>query len=333
MQMVLVTGGAGYIGSHVCKALYQAGLVPIAFDNLSTGYDWAAKWGPLEVGDIRDTERVIGAILKYKVTAILHFAAKSLVAESVSDPLPYYTNNVCGTISLINAMLSTGIRKIVFSSTCAVYGAPSLVPITEDAGLNPLNPYGQSKLSAEKVLADVARSGKIQAALLRYFNAAGADPSLEIGEAHEPETHLIPLAIRAALGTGEPLKIFGTDYPTPDGTCLRDYVHVTDLAAAHVAALHYLTTGVDLCRFNLGAGTPTSVREVIRAISAVADRDVPVIVSPRRAGDAPTLYAATDAARSKLHWKPVHSDIRTIISSALAWEKIHQRQIQQIISA
>ncbi|HVJ42134.1 MAG TPA: UDP-glucose 4-epimerase GalE [Dongiaceae bacterium] len=330
---VLVTGGAGYIGSHVCKALHQAGIIPVTFDNLSTGYDWAVQWGPLEVGDIRDTSRVAAVMKDHAVTAVLHFAAKSLVAESVADPLLYHANNVGGTMSLVEAMLSAGVSKIVFSSTCAVYGIPAQTPIDEDAARNPINPYGQSKLGAENVLMDVARTGKLQVALLRYFNAAGADAALDIGEAHVPESHLIPLAIRAARGGGEALRLFGTDYPTPDGTCLRDYIHVTDLAAAHIAALDYLMTGVELCRFNLGTGQPVSVREVLDAVSDAVGKPVPVIESPRRAGDPPALYAANDAARSQLNWQPQHSDIVTIVRSAVAWEAAYQDRQDRLSKA
>ena len=319
-----MTGGAGYIGSHVCKALRQTGYLPVTFDNLSTGYDWAVRWGPLEVGDIRNTASLEKVMRDYAIHAVMHFAAKSLVAESVSDPLLYHVNNVGGTFSLIEAMLKAGIKKIVFSSTCAVYGIPDRTPIDEEAARRPINPYGQSKLGAENVLMDVAKAGRIDVALLRYFNAAGADRDLEIGEAHAPETHLIPLAIRAARGTGPALHVFGSDYPTPDGTCLRDYIHVSDLAAAHIAALHHLAKGQGVSRFNLGTGQGVSVRQVLDAVSGAAGRPVPVVDAPRRAGDPPILFAANDRARQQLEWSPVQSDIRTIVESAVAWEAVYQ---------
>jgi UDP-arabinose 4-epimerase len=321
---ILVTGGAGYIGSHVCKALRQAGYLPVTFDNLSTGHDWAVKWGPFEIGDIRNTALLEKVMREHDVQAVMHFAAKSLVAESAADPLLYHINNVGGTFSLIEAMLKAGIKKIVFSSTCAVYGIPERTPIDEEAARRPINPYGRSKLGAENVLMDVAQAGKIDVALLRYFNAAGADRDLEIGEAHVPETHLIPLAIRAARGTGQALHVFGSDYPTPDGTCLRDYIHVADLAAAHIAALRYLAKRPGVSRFNLGTGQGVSVRQVLDAVSAAVGRPVPVIDAPRRAGDPPILFAANDNARQQLEWSPIQSDIRTIVESAVAWEAVYQ---------
>jgi UDP-arabinose 4-epimerase len=319
-RKVLVTGGAGYIGSHVCKALRETGITPVTFDNLSTGHSWAVKWGPIEVGDILDTAGLAEVMRHHQVEAVLHFAAKSLVAESVANPLLYHHNNVGGTVSIIDAMGRAGVKRIVFSSTCAVYGTPARTPIDEETPRNPINPYGQSKLGAENVIMDVARSGRIQAVLLRYFNAAGADADLEIGEAHMPESHLIPLAIRAARGIGPALSLFGTDYPTPDGTCLRDYIHVTDLAAAHVAALAALERGLTLARFNLGTGQPVSVREVLAAVEKAVGQPVPAIESPRRAGDPPALYAANGLARQQLDWQPRVSDIRTIVDSAAAWD-------------
>jgi len=324
-RKVLVTGGAGYIGSHVCKALHDAGITPVTFDNLSTGHSWAVKWGPIEIGDILDTTALAEVMRHHNVEAVLHFAAKSLVAESVTNPLLYHHNNVGGTLSIVEAMGRAGVTRIVFSSTCAVYGIPATTPIDEDAPRNPINPYGQSKLGAENVLMDVARSGRIQAVLLRYFNAAGADAGLEIGEAHMPESHLIPLAIRAARGNGPALSLFGTDYPTPDGTCLRDYIHVTDLAAAHVAALRQLERGLTFARFNLGTGRPVSVREVLSAVERAVGKPVPVLESPRRAGDPPALYAANGLARQQLDWTPRMSDIQAIVDSAAAWEEVFSR--------
>jgi UDP-arabinose 4-epimerase len=324
-RTVIVTGGAGYIGSHVCKALHRSGIQPVTVDDLSSGNEWAVKWGPLHKLNISDGVALRRVFDLYKVEAVLHFAAHSQVGESVSDPLKYHRNNVGGTVNLAQTMIAAGVSKLVFSSTCAVYGLPERTPITEDAARQPVNPYGQSKLSAENALIDAASTGKLNVALLRYFNAAGADADLEIGEAHEPESHLIPLAIRAALDQSSQLKLFGTDYPTPDGTCLRDYIHVDDLAVAHLAALDFLGGNGGAHQFNLGTGEGVSVREVLSAVARVTGKAVPTAEVARRAGDPPILFAANAKARRDLRWQPVCSDIDSIVRSAVDWEQAYRR--------
>jgi UDP-arabinose 4-epimerase len=318
---VLVTGGAGYVGSHTCKALHESGFQPIVVDNLSNGYAWAVKWGPLVEGDIRDTRLLIEVIKSCKPCAVLHFAAFIEVRESVTDPLKYYRNNIGGTLSLLNAMGETGIDKIIFSSTCAIYGMPEGDMLMEDTPQQPINPYGHSKHIVEQTLADLAQHGKLKYAALRYFNASGADPGGEIGEAHNPESHLIPLAIMAALNkNGTPLKIFGTDFPTPDGTAVRDYIHVNDLAAAHVVALKYLLAGGKADAFNIGSGKGHSVLEVVEGLRAIG-LEVPVEKTGRREGDPPRLVANAAKANSVLGWKTRMSDLPNILSTAAAWHK------------
>ena len=317
---VLVTGGAGYIGSHTCLALANMGFEPVTFDSLVTGHEWAVQWGPLEKGDVRDQDLVAGVLEKHRIEAVLHFAALSLVAQSVAEPLRYYDNNVAGTLSLLAAMKRSGVRKLVFSSTCAVYGVPPSLPIREDMPTAPINPYGRTKLAAENAIMDAALAGQVDAVVLRYFNAAGADADLRIGEAHVHESHLIPLAVHAARLKSEPLRVFGTDYDTPDGTCLRDYIHVTDLADAHVAALNFIMGSSRGHRFNLGTGKPASVRQVMKAVEAAMGRPVPHSEAPRREGDPMSLYASVDLAREKLGWEPQHLDIVDIVKSAVAWD-------------
>lgn len=320
---VLVTGGAGYVGSHVCKALHRAGLVPVTLDNLSTGHRQAVKWGPLEVGDVRSESLVADVIIRHKAGAVLHFAAASLVGESASKPYEYYDNNVNGAIALVGAMRRCGVTRIVFSSTCAVYGLPDQLPIEETEAARPINVYGRTKLAVETFLADVAATGQIRTAMLRYFNAAGADNDGDIGEAHATETHLIPLAIRAALDQGRPLSVFGSDYPTADGTCERDYVHVEDLADAHLAALTFLETAAGSRTFNLGTGQPVSVRAVLRAVERVVGARVPVVEAPRRPGDPPRLFAAPGRAERDLGWVATRSDIGGIVETAVRWHRSH----------
>lgn len=318
---ILVTGGAGYIGSHTCKALAAAGLVPVTLDSLVTGHAWAVKWGPLEQGDIRDTAFVAEVMRRHDVKAVIHFAALSLVGESTREPVLYYDNNVAGTLSLLKAMVACGIERIVFSSTCAVYGMPPALPIREDMPRLPINTYGRSKLGAENAILDLARTGQIRAAILRYFNAAGADVALEIGEAHLHESHLIPLAVQAARRQSAPLSLFGTDYDTPDGTCLRDYIHVDDLAAAHIAALRFLEGASGGHCFNVGTGQGTSVRTILNAVEKVMGTKVPVTEAPRREGDPAALYAGIDLAAEKLGWRARHLDIDQIVASAVAWDR------------
>ena len=319
-QSILVTGGAGYVGSHACKALAAAGYVPVVYDNLSRGHREAVRWGPLVEGDLHDWARLTAAFRAHSIGAVMHFAAFAYVGESVSDPEKYYRNNVGGTLALLAAMREAGVGQIVFSSTCAVYGVPEALPIRETTAKAPLNPYGDTKLAIERALHWYAAASRMRYMALRYFNAAGADPLCEIGEAHEPETHLIPLVLRAALGTGDPVQIFGTDYPTPDGTAIRDYVHVSDLADAHVRALGDLAAGGDSAALNLGTGSGCSVREVIAAVERISGRTVPRREADRRPGDPPELVADPALARSRLGWQPRHSDLDTIIATALAWE-------------
>ncbi|MGD8263581.1 MAG: UDP-glucose 4-epimerase GalE, partial [Desulfobacterales bacterium] len=271
---ILVTGGAGYIGAHACKALSKTGYTPITYDNLVYGHRSAVKWGPLEEGDISDRQRLESVIDKYKPMAVMHFAAYAYVGESVDNPSKYYHNNVAGSLTLLETMRQCGIDKIIFSSTCATYGMPEQIPITEDHPQNPINPYGRSKLMIEWMLDDFAHAYGLKYVSLRYFNAAGANPDAEIGENHDPETHLIPLVLDVALGRRNHLEIFGTDYDTTDGTCIRDYIHVTDLADAHLLALKYLLDGGQRNVFNLGNGNGFSVREVVAAALKITGCDI-----------------------------------------------------------
>ncbi len=316
---VLVTGGAGYIGSHACKALAVAGHEPVVFDNLVYGHAHAVKWGPLVQGDIRDAAALDAAIDAHKVEAVMHFAAFAYVGESVVEPAKYYDNNVVGSISLLNAMRRASLDKMIFSSTCASYGLPEVMPIVETSPQVPINPYGQTKLIIERALADFGRAYGIRSTPLRYFNAAGADPDGELGEEHDPETHAIPLAITAALGTGPQFTIMGTDYDTPDGTAIRDYIHVSDLATAHVAALDYLARGGESMAFNLGTGKGVSVREIVEAVAQATGRPVPHVLGPRRAGDPPALYAEAKRARDILGWTPRFNEIGDTVQTAANW--------------
>lgn len=318
---VLVTGGAGYIGSHTCKALAAAGHTPVVFDNLSTGHRWAVKWGPLVVGDIQDGRAVEAAIDTHGIEAVVHFAASAYVGESMTDPGKYFRNNSIGSLSLIEAMIRRGVDKLVFSSTCATYGNPLQLPIDESSPTVPVNPYGESKLFVERALRWFRQADKMQSIALRYFNAAGADPEGEIGEVHRPETHLIPLAFRAALDPDYSLHVFGSDYPTPDGTAVRDYVHVCDLADAHLRALEALREGRGSPFYNLGSGAGSSVREVIRGTEEVTGRPVRHTMSPRRAGDPPSLVASCERAGAELGWTPARSQLGVILADAWRWEE------------
>ncbi|MDH5536787.1 MAG: UDP-glucose 4-epimerase GalE, partial [Betaproteobacteria bacterium] len=306
---VLVTGGAGYIGSHACKALAASGYTPVAYDNLVHGHRSIVRWGPFVEGDVGDREKLEFALRAHRVDAVMHFAGYAYVGESMSDPGRYFRNNVAGSLTLLDAIHRAGVRHIVFSSTCATYGMPESVPIREDHPQRPVSPYGESKLFFERALHWYEIAHGLQSAVLRYFNAAGADPEGEIGEYHDPETHLIPIAIHAALGDRVCLEIFGTDYSTPDGTAVRDYIHVTDLADAHVRALDRLLRGAASIAVNLGTGRGHSVREVVAAVERVSGRNVPVRVAARRAGDPPQLVADANRARALLDWKPGYSDL------------------------
>ena len=316
---ILVTGGAGYIGSHACKALAQAGFTPVTYDSLVYGHEWAVKWGPLEKGDILDRARLDEVIATYKPEAAIHFAAFAYVGESVGDPAKYYRNNVVGTLSLLDALRTHGVSRVVFSSTCATYGVPERVPITEDTPQAPINPYGASKLMVERILADYGAAYGLKSVALRYFNAAGADPDREIGEAHDPETHLIPLVLDTALSKLPSITVFGDDYPTEDGTCIRDYIHVSDLADAHVKAMTALASGLPRLAYNLGTGEGHSVAKIIDTACAVTGREIRVEKGPRRQGDPPSLVADSSNAQRDLGWTPQHTDIADVIRTAWRW--------------
>jgi len=324
---VLVTGGAGYIGSHTAKALARSGYQVVVFDNLAAGHRAAVRWGPLVEGDIRDVAAVRAALRRHDVSAVLHFAAFLDVGESVRDPMRYYRNNVDGALGVIEAMLAESVPHFIFSSTCATYGEPLETPITEAHPQRPINSYGETKLAVERALPHFEKAHGLRSMALRYFNAAGADPDGEIGEDHSPEIHIIPRAIEAALG-GPGLEVFGDDYPTPDGTCLRDYIHVTDLADAHVKALEALVETGRSGAYNLGVGRPHSVKDVIEAVERIAGRRVPWTIAPRRPGDPAVLYAAAHKAQAELHWTPRFPDLDAIVGTAWAWHRAHRHGYQ-----
>lgn len=321
MANILVTGGAGYIGSHTCKQLAASGHTPITYDNLSNGHRDAVRWGPFEPGDITDGERLRGVIGTYKPQAVIHFAGLIEVGISVADPAAFYQANVNGSLTLLRAMIEAGVDSIVFSSTAAVYGQPDSVPIAEDAPTAPINPYGETKRAVEAMLGYFAAAHDLRYAALRYFNAAGADPGGELGERHDPESHLIPLVLLAALGQRPQIDIYGTDYPTADGTAVRDYAHVNDLATAHVAALDYLAATPEPLTANLGTGAGYSVRQVVDTCRRITGRDIPAKDAPRRAGDPPELVAAVERAHDRLGWRAQMSDLDTIVATAWAWHR------------
>ena len=322
MSTVLVNGGAGYIGSHAVKALQAAGHTVVVFDNLSAGHAAAVGNATLVEGDVRDTARVEATLRRHAVTAVMHFAALLSVGESVRDPARYYDHNVRGSLSVLDAMMAVGVQRLVLSSTCAVYGDPLTTPIDEDHPTNPINAYGESKLVVERALAHYGRAYGLRTIALRYFNAAGADAEGDLGEDHDPEIHLIPRAIEAACG-GAPLQVFGDDYPTADGTCQRDYVHVSDLAAAHLRALEALETGPATRVYNLGTGRPHSVREVILAIERVTGRRVATEPAPRRPGDPAVLSASADRIERELGWQPAYLNLDEVIETAWRWHAAH----------
>jgi UDP-glucose-4-epimerase GalE len=321
---VLLTGGAGYVGSHAARLLQQAGHEAWVYDNLVYGHRAAAPQGRLIEGDLHEAERLCAAFRDHQIDAVMHFAAYAYVGESVTDPAKYYQNNIIGTISLLGAMRASGVKRIVFSSTCATYGVPESIPITEAETQEPINPYGYTKLVIERALADYAHAYGFGYAALRYFNASGAAKDGSIGEDHDPETHLIPLVLQVALGQRDEVLIFGDDYPTPDGTCIRDYVHVDDLGRAHIAALERLQPGVAL-KLNLGTGAGASVKEVVQACRRVTGHKIPARVVPRREGDPPALVADASLARQTLNWMPQHVGIEPIVASAWAWHKAHPK--------
>jgi UDP-glucose 4-epimerase len=327
VSAVLVTGGAGYIGSHAVKALLEAGEDVVVFDNLSAGHREAVRLAGggkarLVEGDISDTRRLVETIRASPVDAVMHFAAWLSVGESVGNPAGYYRTNVIGALSVLDAMVETGVSHFVFSSTAAVFGNPEVTPITEAHRTDPINAYGETKLAIEKALPHYARAYGLRSIALRYFNAAGADPDGELGEHHDPEVHAIPKAIDAALGR-DSFQIFGEDYDTPDGTCLRDYVHVTDLAAAHLLALGALRGGAASTIYNLGNGRPTSVRAVVQSVERVTGRTVPHTIGPRRPGDPAILFASSERIRRELGWSPQYEDVDTIVETAWRWRERH----------
>jgi UDP-arabinose 4-epimerase len=318
---ILITGGAGYIGSQTAKSLSRAGFEPVAYDNLSTGNRWAVQWGPLVEADLSDQRALKEALKKYNVTSAIHFAAHASVGESVREPRRYFENNVVNTLHFLHALLDAGVNHVVFSSSCAVYGVPEHVPIAESHSKLPVNPYGDSKLFIERVLEWYGRAYGLRWAALRYFNAAGADSSGDLGEVHNPETHLMPRLIEAALGRLKSVEIYGVDYPTKDGTAVRDYVHVQDLAEAHVAALQYLLSGGESFSANLGTGHGVSVREVITAVERVSGAAIDAQTAPRREGDPPVLIADPTSAKRILGWRPRFSSLDNIVNSAWDWHR------------
>ncbi|MCC7123235.1 MAG: UDP-glucose 4-epimerase GalE [Acidobacteria bacterium] len=325
MSRVLVSGGAGYIGSHAVRALLEAGHTVVVLDDLSAGHAAAVPSGvPLVRAGMHDTAAVARALTEHSIDAVMHFAAWLDVGASVGDPLGYYHNNVTGTLSVLGAMRQAGVQRFIFSSTCATYGEPDRVPMDESLPMAPINAYGQTKLAIEHALPHIERAYGIRWTALRYFNAAGAHPDGTIGEDHEPEIHLIPRAIQAATG-GLPLKVFGEDYPTPDGTCLRDYIHVSDLADAHVRALAALNDGAASAVYNVGTGTPQSVRQVIDTVSRVVGQPVQWTPAARRPGDPAALFASSQKIQQALGWRPRFPDLETIVAHAWAWHRGHPR--------
>ncbi|PVA10032.1 UDP-glucose 4-epimerase GalE [Pelagivirga sediminicola] len=321
MTNILVTGGAGYIGSHACKALAAAGYTPVTYDNLSTGWAEAVKFGPFEQGDLTDRDRLDQVFAAYNPAAIMHFAALSQVGESMQLPELYWHNNVAGSLTLLQAAAQAGCLNFVFSSTCATYGDQDNVVLDEDCAQHPINAYGKSKRAIEDMLRDFETAHGIRHVVFRYFNVAGADPDAEVGEFHQPETHLVPLLLDAAQGKRDALTIFGTDYDTPDGTCIRDYVHVCDLVDAHVLGLGWLEVGKGSRVFKLGTGSGFSVREVIAHAGAVTGRDVPVVEGPRRPGDCTKLVSGSTRAEAELGWTPKRSTMDCMIADAWRWQK------------
>ncbi len=319
-QTVLVTGGAGYIGSHVCKALAKGGFLPVVYDNLSRGNRWAVRWGPFEYGDIGDQNRLRAVLTTHRPVAVIHLAAFAYVGESEHHPHLYYDNNVRRTLTMMDTLLDNGVERIIFSSSCAVYGVPETLPITEQTPMRPVNVYGTTKMMTELVLRDLGRLGRIRYCALRYFNAAGADADGEIGECHTPEPHVLPSLLSACSG-GAPFAILGTDYDTPDGSCIRDYIHVTDLAKAHIMALDYLLSGGPSEILNLGTGQGISIRELIHLVQRVTGRSLEPVIQPRRGGDPPALFANSDKAGRILGWQPEWQQLEEVVASAWHWQK------------
>ena len=324
MTNILVTGGAGYIGSYMCKYLSNKGYNPVVLDNLVYGHREAVKWGPLFEGCISDSKQLDRIFSEYDISAVMHFAGFCYVGESVTDPVKYYMNNVANTIKLLQSMLQRNVLKLIFSSSCATYGEPVEIPITENHPQNPINPYGRSKLMVEKILKDFHNAYGLKSISLRYFNAAGADPDGETGEDHVPETHIIPMILQTALGQRKRFQIYGGDYPTKDGTCIRDYIHIDDLAQAHFLALELLLNGRDVGKaYNLGNGAGYSNKDVVETAMAVTKKDIQFEIVSRRAGDPAVLVGSAARAREELGWKPRFSDLKGIIETAWNWHKNH----------
>ncbi|MFC1669846.1 UDP-glucose 4-epimerase GalE [Spirochaetota bacterium] len=318
---ILVVGGAGYIGSHINKELFKKGYNTIVFDNLVYGHKELVKWGNFVQGDLKNLDQIKKVFDSYSISSVMHFAAYAYVGESVKNPEKYYTNNVVNTLNLLNLMNACNIKNFIFSSSCATYGTPEKIPIPEDHPQNPINPYGRGKLMVEQILDDYSRAYNMKYVSLRYFNAAGADPDIETGEWHDPETHLIPLILDTAIGKRDSISVFGTDYNTKDGTCIRDYIHVTDLAQAHILALEHLTGGGNSEIFNLGNGNGHSVMEVIETAKKITGKQIDVINTERREGDPPELIGSSMKAKTMLGWKPIHDSLETIIETAWQWHR------------
>ena len=323
MKNILIVGGAGYIGSYMCKYLARNGYHPIVLDNLVYGHRQAVKWGPFIAGQMADTKLLDQIFKEHPIAAVMHFAAFCYVGESVEDPGKYYQNNVAATITLLEEMLKKNIKNFIFSSSCAVYGEPVEIPITEQHPYNPINPYGRSKLMVEQILQDFRAAYGLEYVALRYFNAAGADPEGEIGEEHNPETHLIPLVLKTALGQRETINIFGDDYATKDGTCIRDYIHIDDLAQAHLLALDRLLNGLPGGQYNLGNGDGYSVKEVIEVARNITSKQIPAKIVERRPGDPAVLIGSSEKAFKELGWKPQFADLNAIVETAWQWHKTH----------
>ncbi|MBZ9997148.1 UDP-glucose 4-epimerase GalE [Mesorhizobium sp. BH1-1-4] len=328
-KAILVTGGAGFIGSHTCKLLAGAGYLPVAFDNLCRGNEKAVAWGPLVVGDIRDRDALQAAMATYRPSAVIHFAALAYVGESVQQPAEYYSSNVTGTIAVLDAARTHAVENIIFSSSCATYGVPEALPVRESSSQNPISPYGRTKLMGEQIIGDYAAAYRMKFAILRYFNACGADPDGELGEWHSPETHLVPRVLMAASGIIDEIEVFGTDYETSDGTCVRDYIHVSDLARAHLKALQHLERGGKSLAVNLGTGRGVSIKEIVQAVSRVTSRPVPAVFRTRRPGDPAELYADPSKARAHLGFVPELSDIETIVRTAAPFFGLRTRPATQ----
>jgi UDP-glucose 4-epimerase len=325
MQEILIVGGAGYIGSHMCKYLHQNGMQPVVLDNLSYGHRQAVQWGPFYQGDMADTALLRKIFAEHSIEAVMHFAAFCYVGESVSDPLKYYQNNVSATLTLLTEMVAHNILNFIFSSTCATYGEPERLPVLENFPQNPINPYGRSKLMMEQILNDLDHANGLKSVCLRYFNAAGADSEGEIGEDHDPETHLIPIVLQTALGQWDELTIFGSDYPTKDGTCIRDYIHIQDLAQAHHLSLLHLLEGGESKKYNLGNGNGYSVLDIIKSAENITQKKIPYSYAERRPGDPATLVGSSALIIKELNWKPEFSSLESVLATAWNWHVNHPK--------